>query len=128
MRRIMATTGFVTNSSSQVCWFDPKLLENEEVQAFLRAYGIENGYVGSDLWGRSTCGSFVLTKEQREEVNKGMKYGFEYCAGVTLDPEDPSIVTIYGDEFDGDIAYELTKLLCRIQGKGVYDVPHTEYN
>ena len=114
MKRIIANTGFVTNSSSQICWFDPKLLENPEVKAFMQAFGIEGGYVGENLWHRGECGSVLITKGQKEDANQQLE-SEEYGRHLGVIPHEPEIVTIYGDEYDGDIAYLLTRLLNRIQ-------------
>ena len=128
MTKLMATTGFVTNSSSQVCWFDPKILEHPEVQAFIEAYGIKDGYVGKDLWHRGACGSVLVTKEQKEAANKQMRQDSDFCPGVTINPDGQETVVIYGDEYPGDLAYEFAHLITKVHGKGTYSVPHQEYN
>jgi len=114
MKQIIANTGFVTNSSSQICWFDSKVLENEKVKAFMATFGIENGYVGEELWRRDTCGSVILTKAQKEDANMQLERE-DYGGGIGILPTESDVVLIYGDEYAGDIAYILAQIIREVQ-------------
>lgn len=128
---IQVTTGFITNSSSMICWFDRKLLDNPEVKAFLSAYGIENGTVGQNLWHRGACTSILLTPEQRREAQHKLSTGaFDASYAPDLGDDDDKIIVIYGDEYS-NIATEFANVLCKAMGAGsMYsaDIPYIEFN
>ena len=112
MKRLMVTTGFVTNSSSMICGFDRALLEDEEVQAFLTAFEISEGYIGKDLWHRGECGSILLTEAQKEQANADLAAS-DYGHVSVGDPKSPEVVVIYGDEYE-DLAAAFAHLLYRV--------------
>lgn len=102
--------GFVTNSSSMVYHFPRALLEDAQVQTFLKAFEIEDGFIGAELWARNECGTFAVTREQKVEVQKRLTTT-DYGTPPSIDIEDDSsVVVIYGDEHR-DIAAILSKLL-----------------
>jgi len=128
MKRITINIGFITNSSSCIHFFDKRLLGDEQVKAFIDAYGIAGGYVGSDLWHRARCGSFLVNDEQREKARKELNeadFGGPYPVG-----DADSVTVIYGDEHS-EITMELDTVLkdaCRRLNKPEWDLGGTEYN
>lgn len=107
MKRVTINIGFVTNSSSCIHSFDKRVLEDTEVKAFLSAYGIENGYIGADLWNRATCGSFLVSQEQKDAAFEQLNepgYG-KYAA-----PAANEVVVIFGDEYQ-EISSTLSGIL-----------------
>lgn len=114
-KRITINIGFITNSSSVVHWFPRQVLDDPDVQAFLRAYEIEDGYVGSDLWARNQCGSFVVTKEQRLEMNEKMVLDWgdgQDTHGPKADVDSDDVLVVYGDEHH-EISLILSGILAR---------------
>jgi len=108
MKKVTINIGFITNSSSVVHWFPRELLEDSEVKAFLSSYEIEDGYVGSNLWNRGECGSFITSREQRLGMNAKMRFDSDIY-GPMSDPESDDLVVIYGDEYKN-----LSSILCTI--------------
>jgi hypothetical protein len=107
MKRLTINIGFITNSSSVVHWLPKEILQDEEVKAFLDAYGLAGGTVGDDLWRRDTCSSFIVTPEQAEAANEQLRSS-EYSAPVEV-PVD-AVTVIYGDEYSTVFA-ELSHVL-----------------
>ena len=125
--RLVINVGFITNSSSVIHWFPKEILNDEDVQAFLKAYQLEDGYVGEDLWYRSACGSFLRTKEQYEEATAKLNDA-EYSSAPTVGPVDGShVAVIYGDEHQ-TIFMELSHLLSTAAERMGLADGGTEYN
>lgn len=123
----IALTGrssFVTNSSSQIVSFSKELLDNPQVKAFLEAFDIVGGYVGSNLWDRGQCGSLIVTDDQTKEANDQLQdpYYTEYATAPTVElPSTTNKVTaIYGDEYSDDMAYQLVELIGKVTGERIY--------
>lgn len=111
--QISLVSSFVTNSSSVVHGYDRKALDHPEVKAFMKAYGIEEGYVGDDLFCRSTCESIVITDSQKYEVS--ITTDDDGCyAGLPVSNDPNTFFLIYGDEYNG-AAQELNCLLGDIE-------------
>lgn len=108
MKIISANVGFVTNSSSVVYHFPREILEDESIKAFIKAFEIEEGYVGDNLWSRDTCQSFAITKDQKEAIANDLN-DFEYGNIPNINTKDESIVLVYGDEY-----HEITSILIRM--------------
>jgi len=122
--------GFITNSSSVVYHFPRALLEHEDIKAFLTAFDLHGGFVGSDLWHRGECASIAMTKEQKLEVNDKLNGSgaSEYCSAPGINTEDDSVVIIYGDEYTS-IASSLASLLKDTAQKlGLGDYYGSDYN
>ena len=121
MKRIGINIGFITNSSSCVHHVPRAILDDPEISAFLEAFEVNKGFVGTDLWHRGLCSSLLVTDEQKAEARRQLHDG-EY-KGPAI-PDDPNLVTvIYGDEHES-IAHTLMALIERKIG----DVPHDDYN
>lgn len=128
-KRLIINMGFITNSSSAIHWFPKELLEHPDVRAFMSAYGIAGGYVGSDLWYRSACETIALTKEQKQATKEQLSSS-EYSprTGDMVNPDDDSqFVVIYGDEYQC-VTMELSHLLCRIADEKGLSHSSDEYN
>jgi hypothetical protein len=116
-RRVTVNVGFITNSSSCVYYFPKEVLNDPEVQAFIRAHDLESGYIGSDLWNRGACSSFLVTKEQKEAAKRILRTydeeytGAEYESGASkaIDPDNDGAYVLYGDEYS-----DTTHILCGI--------------
>lgn len=103
--------GFITNSSSMVHHFPKKLLEDPAVKAFLSAFECEDGFIGDDLWHRGQCGSFAVTREQKEKIQHELtnnEYG-AHGPSIAVD-DDEQIVVVYGDEHP-DLAMQISRML-----------------
>lgn len=124
--RIGINIGFVTNSSSMVYHFPRELLANPEVKAFLNAFELHGGFVGSELWSRDTCTTIAMTKEQKQEVVAKLAES-DYCAPPGINVDDDSVVVIYGDEYQS-IASTLARMLCDIAHKTGVSISGHEYN
>lgn len=119
MKKLVIQIGFITNSSSVIHWYSKEILEDPDVQAFLKAYEIQDGFVGKNMWYRSACGSFLVTGEQIADAKANLDnpdYGVE--VGDHLEPESVNggVVVIYGDEHN-DLASELNELLREVADK-----------
>lgn len=107
---LSGTLGFITNSSSVIHFFPPEVLNHPDVQAVLRTFGVQGGFVGDELWNRSLCSSVLITDEQKElayEMLAESDYSSPPCDKETL--MQPGVVVIYGDEYQG-----LARSLCNV--------------
>lgn len=97
--------GHTANSSSRVVHVPQRLLEDHpDIRAFMEAYDLHEGLVGEDLWGRSTCDSVLLTREQKQEAKEAL-YSHEYSQpdrlpDFAVDDDDQAVI-VYGDEYQG---------------------------
>jgi hypothetical protein len=118
--QIGINVGFVTNSSSMVYHFPRELLNDPKIKGFLKAFEIEEGFVGSDLWDRGQCGTLAITREQKEEAHQQLanaEYGHAGLGLVHL-ANDDEVTVIYGDEYN-DLAAclgNMLEALCRDRG------------
>lgn len=130
-KRLTINVGFITNSSSAVHWFPKELLEEPEVKTFMDAYGLNEGYVGTEMWGRSTCETVALTKAQKQEVKNKLGAEPEYGGASIVDRIDPDsdkdFVVIYGDEHCS-VTSELSRLLSDAASKRGLVCPCDDYN
>ncbi len=117
-RRVTVNVGFITNSSSCVYYFPKEVLDDPQVKAFIEAHELGDGYLGSHLWSRESCSSFLVTKEQKAEAKSILRNPYDdddkysdYCseASKVIDPKDDGVYVIYGDEYS-----DTTHVLCRI--------------
>ena len=118
---LQINTGFITNSSSQVCFFDRKLLDDPEIKAFLEAFSVSGGYIGPNLWHRGNCGSVLITQEQKEKARKELEEleeGFFSSYAPSVDGGEDTITIIYGDEYSDDLAYILSRKLTALLNDG----------
>jgi hypothetical protein len=111
MKVISMVSGFITNSSSVIHFFDMRLLEDTEVSEFFDTYGIHDGILGDDLWYRSQCASLLIGKEMKQDAQDALN-NMEYSSNdFDLQVEDENIgVVIYGDEYTS-FASELSFIL-----------------
>lgn len=126
--RISINSGFVTNSSSVVHYFDKGLLDHPKAVAFMEAYEIDEGFVGEDLWYRSHCDSILISKDSKEEAIKNLNSGDYANYAPSINPGGEEVIIIYGDEYDS-LAQAFAHLLKQIaeeQGRGDYG--SSEYN
>jgi hypothetical protein len=121
--RLGMNLGFVTNSSSVVHSFPVAVLNDPGVQAFLKAFEIHGGFVGMDLWHRAHCGTFAVTKDQKEEVNQQFAQMYEgedapYTGGrvPSVPTGDDQVSVIYGDEYQS-MASSLSHLMAQAAEK-----------
>lgn len=125
-KRMVINDGFVTNSSSCVYQISKEVLEHPDVQAFFDLYGIEDGYVGRNLWSRGDCESIAVSESKQKKVQERLKNGaWGDYEGPHVDVDDDQILVVYGDEYDG-VAQELVRLLREVDGAGCSKV--TSYN
>jgi hypothetical protein len=109
--RLSINIGFITNSSSVVHHFPRELFNDVRVKAFLDAFEVHGGFVGTDLWHRGECATVAMTKEQKEEaVRKLHGDGYEEYNPPGITTTDDSVVIIYGDEHQS-LAMSLAGLL-----------------
>lgn len=125
--RLSANLGFITNSSSAVYHFPRALFEDPQVQAFIKAYGIDNGFVGSELWHRGECDTFAVTREQKEAVAYELIHGSEYSSHPGINVDNDDVVVIYGDEYSG-LTQELASLFKKVGQKQGLTFYSDEYN
>lgn len=121
--------GFVTNSSSMVYHFPKSLLDDPQVKAFLVAFEAEAGFVGSDMWNRSECATFAVTREQKEAAQADLnREGYEDYRPPGIDLDDETVTVIYGDEHPG-LASMICQMLKDAAGRaGVKDYGGSDYN
>lgn len=116
--------GHTTNSSSCIHFFPKEILKHPLLASFLERYEISGGFVGEDLWMRSTCDSILLTEDQKEEADKDLN-SLEGSPSVVGNPGE--FVVIYGDEYSGiaQIFAEMCEDVCKELG---LEHSSTEYN
>lgn len=119
--RVAVNSGFITNSSSCVHWFDRRVLKDPDVKQFLAKYEITDGEVGSCLLDRSKCGSFIPNAETHKEAVDSTA-GEEYGPPLKQDYDEQQVITIYGDEYQTVFSI-LTELLRKAAER--LKVPHT---
>jgi hypothetical protein len=103
--------GFITNSSFAVHHFPRQLLEHPEVKAFIESFEVSQGFIGEGLWYRSKCGTFAVTKEQKQKVyDEFHAEGYEEYHPPHIDTESDSVLIIYGDEHTS-LARSLSRLM-----------------
>jgi hypothetical protein len=124
--RLGINIGFITNSSSCVHHFPRELLKDPKVAAFLTAFELHEGFVGSELWSRDSCTTVAMTKEQKREVQTKLGEMEGYPAPA-IDTEDDSVVIIYGDEYHS-IAQVLARLLTEVAQSLGFTSLSQEYN
>lgn len=117
MKKITVNIGFITNSSSVVHHFPKEVLEHPKVKSFIETYGIQNGFVGKDMWRRDECTTLAVTKEQKKDVRNQMDYGSDYCNGPSIDVDSDDIVLVYGDEYS-----TIVQALMAVIGEAMPDV------
>lgn len=100
-RVLQINTGFITNSSSAVHFFDPRILEHPEVKAFMDAYDIKE-CVGNNMWDRGNCASLLITDGAKARAQAQLADNDYGMTGPTVTV--PGVVLIYGDEYDSVIA------------------------
>lgn len=129
-RLLHINIGFITNSSSVVYHFPKELLKNKDIQAFLRAYEVEDGFVGDDLWHRARCGTVAITKEQKMLAQSRLKEAeysdFGHPPHIDVD-DDATFVVVIGDEHF-DIANALSHMLQTLSEKMGVRVLGADYN
>ena len=108
MKHITISMGFITNSSSVIHWYPKEVMEDAQVQAFIKAYDIQNGYVGSDLWNRGACGSFLTNDKLKEQALASLNENDYEHPNIPVG--DDTVVLIYGDEY-ADLTMELSGVL-----------------
>lgn len=110
--------GFITNSSSVVHHVPREIFDHPEIQAFLKAYEADTGFVGSDMWHRGECGSLAVTREQKLDVKNQFEHNcYDAHPPTNVNPEDDSeVILVYGDEHE-DLAYMLAEMLRDVSEK-----------
>ena len=124
--------GFITNSSSVVHHFPLELLEHAEIAAFMKAMGIETGFVGRELWSRSDCATIAVSRTQKLEARDKIQSFYEDddegLGGPTINADDPStFVIIYGDEYES-VASTLASMLRAVAHELGLDHTSQDYN
>lgn len=95
--QLTVNTGFITNSSSCVHWFDPRVLKDPDVKQFISKYELADGEVGSGLMNRSSCGSYIPNATKHAEAMAQLA-GEEYSPPIGPTYDD-RVIVIYGDEY-----------------------------
>ena len=104
-KRISVNVGFIPNSSSCIYYFPKEVLEDQEVKDFILKYELDGGWVGSNLWYRSECDSFLVSKDQKEEALHELvseEYGGDRVK-TAINPEDDGVYVIFGDEYHSTV-------------------------
>jgi hypothetical protein len=127
MKRVTINIGFITNSSSVVYWIPRQVLEDADVAAFIAKYELQDGYVGDEIWSRSQCGSFAVTREQRDQINRELCNSEYRSADPMYNVDEDNVVAVYGDEYD-DISSELAALLRNAAERMGLPVGRVDYN
>lgn len=141
-RRVTVNIGFITNSSSCVYYFPKEVLADPQVKSFMEAHELTQGYLGDDLWYRSSCASLLVSEEQKEKA-KGILRSYdpddaslpESSVSKVIDPKSDGVYILYGDEYS-DTTHILCRLmsgaLAKLQGQKDHEFPRagyiTEYN
>lgn len=100
--RVSITAGFITNSSSVIHHIPRALLEHPKVKAFIETYGLEDGFVGEDMWSRNECATIALTPEQKAKVHHNLTHeDFAGYRGPSVDLDTDDVIVVYGDEHPG---------------------------
>lgn len=123
--RISVVSGFITNSSSCIHWFDRRVLKDKEVATFLKKYELVD-HVGRDIWCRSSCASFVTTPAGYQQLREGFKGDSDYCSR-DLAANDDRVIVVYGDEY-GTIFSELANLLKQASQRLKLPTESTDFN
>lgn len=127
--RLSGNLGFVTNSSSAIHHFPAEVLQDPAVQGFIEQFQIEGGFIGSDLWHRGECATFVTTKGQKQEVVRRLNnIDFDDCIRLPgVNTDDDSVLVIYGDEYQS-IASSLSSLMQSAARRMGLEFSSDEYN
>jgi hypothetical protein len=121
-------TSFITNSSSAVHHFPRELLNDPSIRAFIAAFELDGGVIGSDMWSRDLCTTVAMTPEQKQEVLSKLVTGSEYCSPPSIQTDDDTILIIYGDEHTS-VASSLARLMESVAEKlGIKLQGSQEYN
>jgi hypothetical protein len=115
VKKLAINTGFTTNSSSRVVHVPQEVLDLDPVRDFMETYNIEDGFIGDHLYYRSSCGSLLVSRDQKETAQKRLD---EFWEDSEFEPNTPDIrpdeedkaVIIYGDEYT-TIASELLQII-----------------
>jgi hypothetical protein len=128
MKRVTINIGFITNSSSVVYWIPRQVLEDAQVAAFISKYELQDGYIGDELWSRGSCGSFAVTREQRERINRELTdTEYRNSKEPVFNVDEDNVVAVYGDEYS-DISMELAHLLRNAAERMGLPVGRIDYN
>lgn len=121
--------GFITNSSSVVCFCPREVWNHPEVQGFIKAFEIDDGFVGPDMWDRGNCASILLTEEQKEKAIADFNsLDHNYCNWPRFEPTNADeIILIYGDEYD-TVVTDILSFLRKIAVKLGKEINSSEYN
>jgi hypothetical protein len=105
MKRLTMGCGFITNSSSVIHYFDKVLLTDPDVAAFVAAYDLQDGLLGSEIYSRSHCSSFLVHEEMKIEARnkfRGQMESYELdttdAPSFAVDEKDVMVI-VYGDEY-----------------------------
>jgi hypothetical protein len=129
-KRLSMNIGFVTNSSFAVHHFPRQLLEHPDVRAFIEAFEISQGFIGSELWNRSACSTVAMTKEQKAQIVtqfKGEAGDDEWMRPPAIDVESDDVVIIYGDEYTS-LAQQLSNLMGKAAEKMNLPISYDDYH
>ena len=129
MMRVTIGSGFITNSSSVVHYFDKALLEDPEVAAIIEAYDLQDGLLGDPIYSRSHCSSFILSEGMKQQAAAELKEALEDYSMPPVAVGKPNVmVVIFGDEYSS-FASLLCEILCQAAeraGKG--NLGRTEFH
>lgn len=130
--KISMNIGFVTNSSSVVHHFPKEVLDHPQVAAFIKAFELEDGFVGREMWRRDECTTIAMTRKQKEEVQQKLAQSEYGSKGPPINVDSDEVVIIYGDEAQS-VANSLAHLMCQamadIHGGDPWDYRNSEeYN
>lgn len=100
--RLSMNIGFTTNSSFAVCHFPRQLLDHPTVKEFIELFEVSQGFIGDDMWNRSTCSTMAVTRKQKERLVEAFHVEGEDAQWVkppAIDVESDDVTVIYGDEY-----------------------------
>lgn len=129
--QLTVNSGFITNSSSCIHWFDKRILKDPDVKTFIKKYELGAGSVGRDLMSRSSCASLVVDQKTFLQAAADFQSGdyAEYAPSIFRPGEEyqDNVIVIYGDEYS-NIFSELCHLMEDAAKR--LKIPHncTDYN
>jgi hypothetical protein len=97
---------------------------------------LSKGFVGEDLWSRPECTTIAITKEQKQQTLRALKYppwgpmpddGPSRLHELAPAIEDDSILVVYGDEYVS-CASILAGMLRRIADEKGIELKRIDYN
>ncbi len=129
MMKVSMNIGFVTNSSSCIHHFPSEVLRHPKIQAFLKIFAIEDGFVSEELFDRSLCTTVAVSRDQKAAVQTALNSEDpeDLEDGPFIDVESDEVVVIFGDEYDSiakTLSWMMAEVLTEVYGGDTWDHQH----